>query len=126
MFPIKEPITDPRIKRLDLDEVFGKGRVTENENWITWEVFHQKKRGDQHIHVGIVHAPDEELALLFAKEQFGRRLKCVNIWVVKSAHIHTFSTEDEDMFDNAVAPEKLYREAAGFKVMEKINRYKKI
>ncbi|MEI7802404.1 MAG: 1,2-phenylacetyl-CoA epoxidase subunit B [Sphingobacteriales bacterium] len=122
----KEPISDPRIKRLNVEETFGKTIVSEKENWFSWEVFHQKKRGDHHIHVGIVHAPDSELALLFAKEQYGRRLQCANIWVVKSTDIFTISYDDQDMFDNATAPEKQYREASGFKVMEKINRYKKL
>jgi len=126
MIPIKEPITDPRIKRLDIEQTFNKTVVAENENWFSWEVFHQKKRGDQHIHVGIVHAPDADLALVFAKEQFGRRLLCANIWVVKSSNIFTISYDDQDMFDNATAPEKQYRDASGFKVMEKINRYKKL
>jgi ring-1,2-phenylacetyl-CoA epoxidase subunit PaaB len=70
-----------------------------------------------------VHAPNAQMALLFAKEQFGRRKKCVNIWVVRSADILAFSAEDEDMFANNL--EKTYRDASGFKVMEKINKYRK-
>lgn len=123
--PYNEPVYDPRVRRLDLESSYGKSNVAENENWISWEVFHQKKRGDQHVHTGIVHAPDAQLALLFAKELFGRRLECKNLWVVKSSDIYSFSYDDSDMFDNAVAPEKIYREAGGFKVMEKINKYKK-
>lgn len=123
--PLNTPVLDPRIKRVDLESTYGTTAIGENEHWISWEVFHQKKRGDQHVHVGIVHAPDAQLALLFAKEQFGRRLACVNLWVTKSSDIFSFSYDDEDIFDNATAPEKIYREAAGFKVMEKINRYKK-
>lgn len=126
MIPLKEPIIDPRIRRVDVESTFNKTIVAEKENWFSWEVFHQKKRGDHHIHVGIVHAPEADLALLFAKEQYGRRLLCANIWVVKSTDIFSFSYDDQDMFDNSTAPEKQYREAAGFKVMEKINRYKKL
>jgi len=123
--PYNEPVYDPRVRRLDLESTFGKSQVGENENWITWEVFHQKKRGEQHIHVGIVHAPDAQLALVLAKESFGRRMECKNLWVVKSSEVYSFSYDDSDMFDNATAPEKDYRGAAGFKVMEKINKYKK-
>ena len=123
MIPLKEPILDPRIKRLDVESTFGKTQVNENESWVTYEVFHQKKRGEQHEHVGIVHAPDAELALIFAKEQYGRRLKCANIWVVKSSDVFTFSYDDEDMFETA--PEKMYREAGGYKVRDKINEFKK-
>ena len=98
--------------------------MKEHENWTTWEVFHQKKRGAQAVHVGIVHGPNADMALVFAKEQYGRRQKCANLWVVKSTDVHTFSYEDEDIFDNAVAAEKRYREASGFQVRDKINKYK--
>ena len=73
---------DPRVNRLDLEE--GRTPTGPNEHWQTYEVFHQKKRGDQVIHVGIVHAASPEMALIFAKEQFARRQKCTNIWVVKT------------------------------------------
>ncbi|MDL1893860.1 hypothetical protein FBQ87_13380 [Sphingobacteriales bacterium CHB3] len=39
----------------------------------TFEVFHQKKKGDPHIHVGSVHAPDPQIALQYARDQFARR-----------------------------------------------------
>lgn len=119
----KIPVLDPRIKRLDLEQTKEYLTIGEKQMWPTWEVFHQRKRGEQHIHVGIVHAPEADLALVFAKEQYGRRLKCSNIWVVKSSDVFSFSYDDEDMFETA--PEKIYREATGYKVMEKINQYKK-
>ena len=118
-----EPIIDPRIKRLDLERNPEKVELTSNEDWVTFEVFHQRKRGEQHEHVGIVHASDAEMALIFAKEQYGRRLKCANLWVVKSSDIFSFSYDDEDMF--ATIPDKNYREASGFKVRDKINQFKK-
>ncbi len=112
---------DPRINRLDLQE--RKEETQPHEHWPTWEVFHQKKRGAQAIHVGIVHAPSPELALIFAKEQFGRRQKSTNIWVVKSSEVFTFQTGDEDMFETT--PEKSYRDAGGYRVRDKINAFKK-
>lgn len=93
------------------------------DNWETYEVFHQKKRGDQHMHVGIVHAPNEEMALIFGKDQFGRRGVTANIWVVKSSNVFATEYEDQDIFETT--PEKQYREAGGYKVMDKINKYKK-
>ncbi len=97
--------------------------LNDMENWGTFEVFHQRKRGEHHEHVGIVHAPDAELALVFAKEQYGRRMKCSNIWVVRSADIFSFSVDDEDMFETT--PDKNYREASGFKLRDKVNKFKK-
>lgn len=114
---------DPRVNRLQLSVSGEPVVVRDGENWNVFEVFHQQKRGAHHEHVGCVHAPNAQLALVFAKEQFARRKKCVNLWVVRSADILAFNTEDEDMFANNL--EKTYRDASGFKVMEKINRYKK-
>ncbi|TWW02412.1 1,2-phenylacetyl-CoA epoxidase subunit B [Chitinophaga pinensis] len=113
---------DPRVNRLRLNNSDGSFSIEEGENWNVFEVFHQEKRGAHHEHVGCVHAPDANLALIFAKEQFGRRKKCVNLWVVRSADILAFDLEDEDMFANN--PDKTYRDASGFKVMDKINKFK--
>ena len=117
-----EKSLDPRVNRLDLQNAAGQP-VAQDENWPTWEVFHQKKRGEHHIHVGIVHAADEQLALLFAEEQYGRRLKCANIWVIKSSNVFSLGYDDEDMFETT--PDKIYREATGYKVRDKINAFKK-
>ncbi|MCH8904047.1 MAG: 1,2-phenylacetyl-CoA epoxidase subunit B [Bacteroidetes bacterium] len=116
---------DPRINRLSLIKNDGSFALEKGENWHTYEVFHLKKRGDHHKHVGSLHAPTPEIALVFAKEQFGRRQKCVNLWVVPSREVYTFNMEDEDMFATASSPEKKYRDASGFKVRDKIAEYKK-
>jgi ring-1,2-phenylacetyl-CoA epoxidase subunit PaaB len=112
---------DPRILRADLDASPASGGLAQNEEWETFAVFHQDKRGAAHEFVGIVHAPDPELALLFAKEQFGRRKKTVNLWAVRSTDIFTFQHEDDDMF--STIPDKTYREASGYPVRKRINKY---
>lgn len=86
--------------------------------WMLWEVFHQPKRGAPHTHVGSVHAPDAELALLMAKEQFARRQACVNLWVVPTSAIHATPYDDDDMFVHGT--DKSYREAFGYKVRSRI------
>jgi ring-1,2-phenylacetyl-CoA epoxidase subunit PaaB len=95
----------------------------ELDQWQTWEVFHQANRGDQHSHVGIVHAPTAELALLFAKEQFARRFRCVNLWVVRTADVARTEYEDADMFEPAF--DKSYREASAYRNREKIEDFLK-
>jgi ring-1,2-phenylacetyl-CoA epoxidase subunit PaaB len=110
---------DPRINRIELPKDTNVG---EDEYWCTYEVFTQTKRGKHHQHVGSVHAPDPEMALVFAKEQYGRRNVCVNMWVVKSSEVFAFQTEDEDMFETT--PEKQHREAAIYKVRDKIQAFK--
>jgi len=114
---------DPRIAREKINEENNIAPLSEMDNWETYEVFHQKKRGDQHIHVGIVHAPNPEMAFLFGKEQYGRRGISVNMWVVKTSNVFASDYDDSDIFDTV--PEKQYREAGGYKVMSKINKYKK-
>jgi len=114
---------DPRIAREKINEDNTIDPLTEMDQFETYEVFHQKKRGDQHIHSGIVHAPNAEMALLFAKEQYGRRGLSVNIWVVKTSNVFASDYDDADIFETVT--EKQYREAGGYKVMDKINKYKK-
>jgi ring-1,2-phenylacetyl-CoA epoxidase subunit PaaB len=77
-----------------------------------WEVFHQEKRGAPHVHVGAVHASDEEIALQMAKEQFARRLNCVSLWVVREDQV--VKTDYDDPFFFARATDKSYRESSGF------------
>jgi ring-1,2-phenylacetyl-CoA epoxidase subunit PaaB len=113
---------DPRVNRMKLPaNEDGKEILDSDENWETYEVFHQKKRGDQHIHVGIVHASNPEMALILAKESFGRRRQTANIWVVKSSQVHATDYEDQDIFETT--PEKTYREASDYYCMDRIRKY---
>ncbi len=117
---------DPRVTRLAIpvDPVHQDYKPTQDlEHLETYEVFHQSRTGDRHIHVGSVHASSAELAMVFAKEQFGRRSRTANMWVVKSSHILALAPDDAALF--ATAPEKDFREASGYKVMKKLNAYKK-
>lgn len=114
---------DPRVTRANIPENIDIDELKELDQWETYEVFHQKLHGEQHVHVGVVHAPSAELALVFAKEQYARRLKCVNLWVVKTGDITTTSYEDADMFDQAT--DKTYREAYGYKVRDIISQFNK-
>jgi phenylacetate-CoA oxygenase PaaH subunit len=111
---------DPRVKRLDLKKV-EEGEVHTNSHLVTWEVFHQDKRGKQPVHVGVVHASTPDMALIMAKETFGRRGKTTNLWVVKTSDVYTFPTEDEDIFETT--PEKMFRDPAYYKVRDRIERF---
>ena len=81
--------------------------------WQVFEVFHQQARGEPHIHVGSVHAPDPEMALILAKEQYCRRQACVNLWVVPATAITATSYENDDIFERVT--DKSYRESWGYK-----------
>lgn len=113
---------DPRISRSDVPEAGQYNQMGDLDQWQTYEVFHQKSRGTQHVHVGIVHAPSDELALVFAKEQYARRMKCVNLWVVRTRDVVTTEYQDSDMFDPAT--DKSYREAFGYKNRDVIEKYR--
>ena len=66
----------------------GRGR-----DWPLYEVFVRGKRGLNHVHVGSLHAPDDEMAVHAARDVFTRRNEGVSIWVVKAADI-TASSPD--------------------------------
>ncbi|MCS6904854.1 MAG: hypothetical protein RML72_02685 [Bacteroidia bacterium] len=115
---------DPRINRIELPEENNNTRIPPMDQWQTYEVFHQQARGDQHKHVGIVHAPNPEMALLFAKEQYARRSQCVNLWVVRTADVYATSYDDADIFEPAF--DKSYRESWGYKdTRQLIEKFKK-
>jgi ring-1,2-phenylacetyl-CoA epoxidase subunit PaaB len=55
---------DPRVSRLELDVVDKQPDAVLHvqDHWETYQVFHQRKRGEKHSSVGIVHAPSAEMA----------------------------------------------------------------
>jgi len=115
---------DPRIARAELSEE-GEAPFTlpPLDQYETYEVFHLAVRGAQPVHVGSLHAPNPEIALLFAKEQYARRSKCVSIWVVRTADIHAIGVDDADIFETT--PGKDYREARGYRVGGKLTAFKR-
>ena len=52
--------------------------------WPLYEVFVRGKRGLNHVHVGSLHAADDEMALRHARDVYTRRNEGVSIWVVRS------------------------------------------
>ena len=113
---------DPRVTRANIDENTQEGTLNAKEHFQTYEVFEQKKRGTHHIHVGSVHAPSAELAVVFAKEQDSRRGQCVNLWVTKTSDIFATDYDDADIFETTSS--KQYREPDAYKVMDRINAFK--
>ena len=116
---------DPRVTRLqiqaDPDTPFPPR--ADLDQFQTYEVFHQAKSGAHHVHVGCVHAPNAEMAIVLAKETYGRRGQTTNMWVVDTAAILTMRAEDSDVFETT--PEKQYREVGAYMVRNKVEAYKK-
>jgi ring-1,2-phenylacetyl-CoA epoxidase subunit PaaB len=118
---------DPRIARALIPENADVETLAGNELFETYEVFHQAKTGGRHSHVGSVHAPNAEMAYLFAKEQYGRRMATTSIWVVRTTDVFTIAPdgEESELYENAPSTEKDYRNANAWKVRDKIDRFKK-
>jgi ring-1,2-phenylacetyl-CoA epoxidase subunit PaaB len=89
--------------------------------WDTYEVFHQTKKGDPHIHVGSVHAPDPDMALQLARDQYARRLKCSSLWVVNTRHITATDYQDEAFF--AQTTDKSYRDPKAFQAPDRLDEH---
>ncbi|MCX6140685.1 MAG: hypothetical protein NTX15_07660 [Candidatus Kapabacteria bacterium] len=115
---------DPRVTRMQIDTERQDPLEPKPEldQFQTFEVFHQAKSGAHHVHVGNVHAPNRELALLLAKEQYGRRGQTVNMWIVNTRDVLTMASEDSDVF--ATTPDKMYREVAAYMVRNKVEAFK--
>jgi ring-1,2-phenylacetyl-CoA epoxidase subunit PaaB len=116
---------DPRITRALIPEEQLAEELAEHELFEIYEVLHQAKTGARHTHVGSVHAPNAEMAYLFAKEQYGRRMTTTSLWVVRTTDIFTTGEADSELYETAATPDKDYRNAGAWKVRDKIDRFKK-
>jgi len=88
-----------------------------------YEIFHLRKRGKQHVHVGNLEASCYEEALLKAKGQFQEEKSVLNIWVAKSEKFMKIEGEDfADIWETL--PDKKYRDAMDYKATDKIKKFK--
>src|SRR6476620_3109631 len=88
-------------------------------DWPLYEVFVRGKRGLNHVHVGSLHAPDDEMAVHAARDLYTRRNEGVSIWVVKAADITASSPDEKDpMF--APSGDKVYRHPTFYDIPENV------
>ena len=80
-----------------------------------YEVFGKRTADDSWQAVGAVHAPDEEMALLFAKEAFFRHGEGVDFAVVRTRDFHVFGHPDLLAFHT----DKSYKLQRGYPLGEK-------
>ncbi|MFC6963810.1 1,2-phenylacetyl-CoA epoxidase subunit PaaB [Halocatena marina] len=78
-----------------------------------WEVFRQEAPGKYHTHCGNVHAPDREMALLFAQVQHGRRKPTNSLWVVPKEEIGEVDAEEAEFGGTT---DKSYRWVSAYNV----------
>jgi ring-1,2-phenylacetyl-CoA epoxidase subunit PaaB len=85
-----------------------------------WAVFLQARRRDAHVYVGDVHAPDAEMALVLAKENYARRDPCVSLWVVPTRAICATTGDAAEMFEPAT--DKSYRFGGSYRQQQRVYR----
>jgi ring-1,2-phenylacetyl-CoA epoxidase subunit PaaB len=96
------------------------GRDQGTSHWPMWEVFLRQRRGLSHVHVGSLHAPDAESALLSARDVYTRRVEGISIWVVASTSIVASDPDDVEAFFTAV--EKPYRQATHYQIPDEVGQ----
>jgi ring-1,2-phenylacetyl-CoA epoxidase subunit PaaB len=97
----------------------GQGAVPKRRTWPLYEVFVRGKRGLNHVHVGSLHAADDEMALHNARDVYTRRNEGVSIWVVKADHIAASSPDEKDSFFDPAA-DKVYRHPTFYAIPEEV------
>lgn len=87
--------------------------------WPLWEIFIRGQHGLSHRHVGSLHAPDAQKAILNARDVYTRRKEGVSIWVVPAAQITASSPGDKEaLYDPA--EDKVYRHPTFFNIPDEI------
>jgi ring-1,2-phenylacetyl-CoA epoxidase subunit PaaB len=106
--------------RACVPEELGELRGPPEGDLKPYEVFIQVERGKPAAHAGSVDAVDDQMALLFAREHYGRDQECVQIWVVPRSAIVRTEPEKDLVFRLS---DQSYRFAKGYPVGEKWRRF---
>lgn len=119
---------DPRVGRLSISEESLTTLVPKEtlDQFETYESFIQVKDSKPFEHAGPVHAPNEEMAFLFAKEQYSRRgTFCHALCVIKTENIKAseFTDNGQDVYDTLIA-EASGEEKESFELFHLIKRGK--
>jgi ring-1,2-phenylacetyl-CoA epoxidase subunit PaaB len=80
-----------------------------------FEVFQQAREGKAFEHGGSVIAPDLEMALLYAREFYGRRQESHRLWIVPREEI--LEINDPDLL-HPPAVDRSYRSVLGYSVRD--------
>ena len=103
-----------------VEDVAGAGEQgAPRSSWPLFEVFVRGKRGLNHVHVGSLHAADEERALHNARNLYTRRNEGVSIWVVRADAITASSPDEKDPFF-APSGDKVYRHPTFYSIPDDV------
>ena len=81
-----------------------------------YEVFRREKAGAPMVHAGSVTAASPDLALIYARESFGRRGESHALWIVPRAAL--IILDDADIL--APVLDRSYRSVEGYRMREKL------
>jgi ring-1,2-phenylacetyl-CoA epoxidase subunit PaaB len=87
--------------------------------WPLYEVFVRGKRGLNHVHVGSLHAADNEMAVRHARDVYTRRNEGVSIWVVKAEDVTASSPDEKDPLF-APSGDKVYRHPTFYTIPDNV------
>ena len=91
----------------------------QTKEWPLFEVFIRGQHGQSHRHVGSLHAPDAETAILNARDVYTRRNEGVSIWVAASDDITASAPPQKGpMFEPANS--KVYRHPTFFDIPDDV------
>ncbi|NKS29956.1 1,2-phenylacetyl-CoA epoxidase subunit B [Rhodococcus hoagii] len=102
------PPVNERVRRNGRSPVDDRRCRTREGDWPLYEVFVRGKRGLNHVHVGSLHAPDDEMLCIHARNVLHPPHEGVSIWVVPSTAIVASSPSEKDPFF-ATSGDKVYR-----------------
>jgi ring-1,2-phenylacetyl-CoA epoxidase subunit PaaB len=85
--------------------------------WPVFEVFTQAREGQAFTHGGNVTAPDLNMALLYAREFYGRRNESHRLWVVPRDSI--LELVDQDIL-HPPAVDRSYRNSSGYSLRDRL------
>ena len=81
-----------------------------------YEVFRREKAGAPMVHAGSVTADSPDLALIYARESFGRRGESHALWIVPRAAL--IELDDADIL--APTLDRSYRGVEGYRMRDKL------
>ncbi|MDQ0338965.1 ring-1,2-phenylacetyl-CoA epoxidase subunit PaaB [Caldalkalibacillus uzonensis] len=90
---------------------------TKETHYPIYEVFIQRDANTPFVYQGSLLAPNQEVALFLAKENFARRIPCYNIWVVNREDIGQLPSEERESLNRM--DNKDYRETKGYGYLKK-------
>lgn len=97
----------------------GNATAVIEGDWPLYEVFIRGKRGLNHVHVGSLHAADDQMALHHARDVYTRRNEGVSIWVVRADAITASSPAEKDPFF-APSGDKVYRHPTFYNIPDNV------